>query len=38
MQILVENPAFLYFADDTFYSEINGTPPVVGRCPFHIRV
>ena len=34
----VENPALLYVAVDTFYSEINATPPVVGRCPFHFRV
>ena len=38
MQILVENPAFLYFAVDTFYSEINAMLAVIGCCPFHIRV
>ena len=28
---------FLYFAVDPFYSEINATLAVIGRCPFHIR-
>ena len=37
--MLVKNPVFLYFAvDDPFNSEMNATPAVISRCPFHIRV
>ena len=39
LQILVKNPVFLYFAvDDPFNSEMNATPALISRCPFHIRV